>query len=352
MNKNKTKATEIACAIGCMGLPLSRQSACIVENVNPTDAASIDDATLTSFLQMTHTAGMALYGYLDTKPKSVQWKGKEKTTNASSAAKDIYLSYNKDSAMVPVSVKVESDIIWNGATSRFLEHIWLGGNGLDGSKGEHWFQKTAASEYQAFFEACDGPNLTRVPTVKEWDGKRRSAEARKVFKLAAAEAMESPQVKAVYKVLCEKVAQESAEIVNTGIQTAKVKAKTQKKRLHEILKNAVWEIFRINSEAYFLCGTELTTGKGKQEKPFVVRMPGKDEWQQRFNIKDVFAIARDKGQPEIQVNFIIEEFEKGEHVFSVKYEIRWSHGKFKGAPESKIYKLFRYADLPWVKEIA
>jgi hypothetical protein len=231
-----------------------------------------------------------------------------------------------------------------------LEAIWIGGSGRDGTRGEHWFQKCAPAEYQAYFEACHGPAATGFPTAKQWDDARLPKEKRKLFAKKAKAVFKSPEVKAAYKALCEKVATVSAEMVNAKIEEAK-KNNPPKTKLHEVLKSAVWEIFRINSEAYFLCGTEKTIEKPKRERPFVVRMPGKPEWSKRFSIRSVVATAKVAGQPEIQVDFTFEDSELGACVFSVKYEIRWSHGKFNGCPESKIYKMFRYSALPWARKI-
>jgi len=219
--------------------------------------------------------------------------------------------------------------------------------GQDGTRGENWFIKKAPVEYEEFYVACDGPAQTGYATVAVYSEKCRSKEKRKAFAAHAAKAVKKPVVAAAYKAMCKAVSERSAAVINEKI--AKLKAKAKGKNLAEALKNQVWEIFRVNSEPYFLCGTEK---KDKKKHSFAIRIPGKDEWTTNYKILDVTAEARDAGQPEILVSFSIRDNAGNKDlVFSVRYEIRWSHGKFNGNPEAKIYKMFRYAELPWIKAV-
>lgn len=349
MSKEKTVATEIACALGCLGLSLAREHAAGIEGC---DEESLDlfaalVAAKNKETLLCHQAGKRLHADLTVKPIKARWMGPQKTTNASAAAKDLYLVINESAGKIPVSVKDASDILWNGSASRFVEGIWDGELGMDGTRGEHWFLKKAPAEYEAFYLSCGGPAQTGHATAAEYNKDCRDKKKRKGFAAHAAQEVKKPAAGAAYKALCKAVSEASAEAVNGKIE--KLKAKSKGKRLAEALKNQLWEIFRVNSEPYFLCGTEK---KDKRKQAFVVRIPGKDEWARRFEIRDVKATAKSAGQPEMLVAFSIFDAEKdATHSFSVRYEIRWSHGKFNGNPEAKIYKTFRYTELPWTQSV-
>ena len=59
--------------------------------------------------------------------------------------------------------------------------------------------------------------------------------------------------------------------------------------------------------------------------------------------------APGRGQPIVFIDITLRDTETSVlHTFSFRLEICWSHGKFWGAPEGKLYKDFLYVDLPWV----
>ena len=74
-------------------------------------------------------------------------------------------------------------------------------------------------------------------------------------------------------------------------------------------------------------------------------------WRNKYLIKKIEAKALVAGQPEVLINFeFIEIATRKEFSYGIKCEVRWSHGKFCGNPESKLYKYnhWKYEDLPWV----
>ena len=149
-----------------------------------------------------------------------------------------------------------------------------------------------------------------------------------------------------YIAMCHKVARISAETFNENYMSAKQKKKSQ---ADEHLAKV---FFRLNSVPYLMVGID-----GNRE--FALVMPSITEWRRNWVIKDVSAVA-DIHRRQCVVNFRLvckekepkkEKSSKGEAAFNFHAEVRWSHGKFCGNPEAKLYKEFRWADLPFFKRL-
>ena len=63
--------------------------------------------------------------------------------------------------------------------------------------------------------------------------------------------------------------------------------------------------------------------------------------------------ARDSGQPEVSWRAAVRERDDG-HTLAVDghVEIRWSHGRFNGAPEAKVYLDTPLRDVPGYHELS
>ena len=143
-----------------------------------------------------------------------------------------------------------------------------------------------------------------------------------------------------YQDLCDKVSIESANIFNLNFQKF-AKDTRNKNRLVPIFHF----FFKINGVSYYLIGSE-------KNKPFVVGLPPSSKWVKKYEFLNIEAISRKAGQPEVNLNFSFKNKETGEiYNIPLKIEIRWSHGKFCGNPEAKVYKQWSYAKLPWVTVI-
>jgi hypothetical protein len=79
-----------------------------------------------------------------------------------------------------------------------------------------------------------------------------------------------------------------------------------------------------------------------------------ENWEENFEIVGVTAEALTRGQPEVLLSFDFLD-KKNQKKFSrkIRSEVRWSHGKFCGNPEGKLYKhdSWSYSDLPWAMSV-
>ena len=77
------------------------------------------------------------------------------------------------------------------------------------------------------------------------------------------------------------------------------------------------------------------------------------EWKRNWKISSLTAspdLAR--GQSVVDIRMAVEEkTTKINHNMDFHVEIRWSHGKFCGNPEAKLYKEFSWSSVPFFRNI-
>ena len=92
-----------------------------------------------------------------------------------------------------------------------------------------------------------------------------------------------------------------------------------------------WRLLRIHSAPYFIVGRQPSG-------PTRLRVLTPWDFRRRFAFRGLEISPANAGQPQIQWQASFTDLESGASVGTVGHvEIRWSHGRFCGAPESKIY---------------
>lgn len=267
---------------------------------------------------------------------NVAWIGHESIGSVEKASKDIEII----NANWRVSIKENSNILINSSPEWVFEK--LPHAEFDKIRGKDWFMHTAKQEFQDYYSACGGKKFTGCDSVIDYYKATKSQKNRKVFgnHVAALHTAKTPVVMGAYKKFCQKVSSKSAEIFNEQISELK-KGKNYKKKFELIFH----EFFRVNAVRYILAGID----KGE---PFAIILNPSSEWSKGYEFLDIQALPKDAGQPEVLLRFFFKDKTSNEKFeIDLKAEIRWSHGKFCGNPESKLYKLWKYKDLPWVNDI-
>jgi hypothetical protein len=88
-------------------------------------------------------------------------------------------------------------------------------------------------------------------------------------------------------------------------------------------------------------------------KVYAIKMPSLSKWKKEWEIIDVHAIPElTRGQSRVQL-IVQYKRKKDTQILSAPFhiEIRWSHGKFMQSPEAKLYKDFKWANIPFVESI-
>ena len=299
-----------------------------------------------------YKAGVTIKNWLQNEKKlkniEVKWIGAESIRTASAVAKDIIINNE-----IRISVKENAQLFQNPSPVNVFEK-WPSGILFTHAQDDDWFIKVANYELNEYFKSCNGSAFTKHKTIQEYykniygsetlDGK--SVKRRKSFTEHVKKLHKNldTNVLSSYKDLCKKVSQESALIFNNNIK----KTFSNFNDLDICDKHLISlfsVFFKLDDTEYILAGTE-------NSEPFAVIVDNLNMWSKKFQVKEIKAEALDSGQPEVLIKFTFLNIEKKENIeFSVKSEIRWSHGKFCGNPESKLYKRWEYVDLPWVKSI-
>lgn len=334
----KTTATELSVALGIGGLNFDINDLLEIKNVTSADAnavmtwlnANTDNNKLGIALRNVGLHIRSYHSKSGSISSSIEWSGGKTLTTGVAAAKDIVEHYGPVS--LSYSVKADSNIIYNSSPGRLA--ALTSGNPIHGSRFPNWFNVIAPAEYQALYVLCDGPVQTGYATVAAWDSGRKNAALKRGFREYASNKIQTNQLaQAAYQSLCNAVSTNTANLFQANLQAVILNNPNA-------LKTIFWEFFRLNSTAYILCGLEH--GKG-----FATKVLDKNTWNKQFKVTSIKAIPNQAGQPEVILDFGFQDSKKDTYQYQLKLEIRWSHGKFGGNPEAKVYKLFSYKSLPW-----
>ncbi|MFM7468359.1 MAG: hypothetical protein ACKO37_02520 [Vampirovibrionales bacterium] len=284
----------------------------------------------------------AIHTFLSTQGllnQSVHWLGKHTTEAGMTVAKDIQVADWR------ISVKENAHVFINGSTLTVFEDIPMGGLGRK-RHGSDWFSTVAAEAYQDYFYACQRytQGFSSHASVQDFYA-RTSKQERKAFSVAVAELHKKPshdisELSSLYLTFCHQVSQQSAQYFNHRLAYASTGHPQEK--LMSVLYHY---FFKLNGSKYILAGSD-------HKKPFAVLVPSSSEWQTNYMLHDVKAIPKYSGQPEVILRFFLQDLVTQElFELDLKVEVRWSHGKFCGNPEAKVYKQWLYSDLPWVTSL-
>lgn len=347
MARNQTVFSEIVVALGIIGAKYDDfKSLHKIKNVDASAVKQYQEELAKRMskrqqrsVELLLGAGKLIREWLDGRSVSyggVSWTGAGRQGSIDSVAKDIeILDINWR-----VSVKEEADVFINGSPERIINQISKG-DFVTGGRNTDWFRKVAPKELNDYYIACGGPSFTTAASIDDFyrDVPRHERKKFGAY-VAGLHSANTPATISAYALLCEKVSVESANIFNKNMALS-VKSKKSKQGLH----NAFHQFFRINGVRYILAGVD-------KRRSFAVMLPSSEEWGKRYDFVGINASPRKAGQPEILLEFSFRDKDSKLFFSQVaRLEIRWSHGKFCGNPECKVYKTWANDALPWCESI-
>jgi len=93
----------------------------------------------------------------------------------------------------------------------------------------------------------------------------------------------------------------------------------------------LWRLLRIGDAPYFILGA----ADGGRLR---LRVASAWDWMQQFDLRRFEVQPQRAGQPQVAWHAEVVERRAGSlRVIDGHVEIRWSHGRFQGSPEAKIY---------------
>jgi hypothetical protein len=102
----------------------------------------------------------------------------------------------------------------------------------------------------------------------------------------------------------------------------------------------LWRLLRIGSAPYFVLGTS-SAGFLR------LRVATPWDWRRNFELRAFDVQPRAGGQPMVDWRAVVRErTTRAERIVAGHVEVRWSHGRFAGRPEAKVYLDTAHAEVP------
>lgn len=268
---------------------------------------------------------------------TVQWTGPQQQAATASFSRDLLVGD------IPISVKAESNVVAN--LSPYNLFISLPSGSAPAAREEHWFQRTAPWDYQELysFVQSTSASLNYLPMLAIDFEQQATEEDRKRIQAVIKDYIPSERrrFEEKYLQMCHEIANISANIFNGNIENS-LKSSSRS----AILENLSRWFFRINAIHYILCGIDYG-------EDFSLLIPDITSWKSEWMIREIKAVP-DLSRRQSVVGLVMELARKSTgqtHTAQFHSEIRWSHGRFCGNPEGKLYKDFVWRTLPFFASI-
>ena len=99
-------------------------------------------------------------------------------------------------------------------------------------------------------------------------------------------------------------------------------------------------MLRITTATYFVLGSDRASS-------LRLRVDSAWDWQQSYELRSFRVIARSAGQPEVGWHAVVQRRRDGAEIpVDGHIEVRWSHARFAGDPEAKVYIDTPHAEIP------
>lgn len=250
-----------------------------------------------------------------------------------------------------ISVKENAELFQNPSPPQVFE-FWPKGIEFTRARSNDWFITIANKELNDYFLACNGPQKTGQSTVKNYyanvSGTQQingtTVKKRKAFTEYVKKLHEENNsiAKAAYQVFCDEVSRRSADCFNTNFKNTFKRDKNGNYDIHE-LTSLISVFFKMDESEHILAGTE-------KNKSFAVLVQDINTWKKTYSVTNIAARALNAGQPEVLIEFSFRDNSTNtDYKYGIQSQIRWSHGKFCGNPEGKLYRYgsWKYTELPW-----
>lgn len=250
------------------------------------------------------------------RPRLIDWRGSGRPLPDAVIPADLRVDH-----VYLVSCKYLSKVLFNGSPAGVFE----GAMGLlPSARTDDWFSEIAPLEHQALYDAVRR-DLSAVtpPSVANL-----SKADRAVVRRSLADGWPSDNARGAYADLVAAVASRSAARWRDAIGSI-----GRPERM-------LWRLLRIYDAPYFVLGS---SSKGSLR----LRVATPWDWRSRFRLEQLDIDALPGGQAQVGWTAGVRDRALGQVVdIRGHVEIRWSHGRFGGPPEAKIYLDTALAEVP------
>ncbi|MFN0090092.1 MAG: hypothetical protein ACKVWR_07485 [Acidimicrobiales bacterium] len=241
-------------------------------------------------------------------PRIVEWKGPQHPPGYDFLPADLRIDH-----VFLVSCKYVSKVLANPSPSHLFERALA----VRGRRSEvDWFERSAPAAYRRFYGRVRAELAAEV-ALPEQPGELAPADRVELQRLCA-----RTWPGGLQRDYAEFSAEVSARSAARWAQAAPSLAD------RELL---LWRLLRFNAAPYFLLGSSVAG-------PLRLRVATPWDWRQRYELAEFAIAAEAAAQPRVAWSAAVvdrlaaQTVEVRGHV-----EIRWSHGRFCGHPEAKVY---------------
>ena len=240
-------------------------------------------------------------------PLRAEWKGPHRPPGDDVIPADLRIDH-----VFLVSCKYLSKVLLNAGPPRLFDRLLVG----EERSTVNWFAETAPDEFQALYAAAR--SHTALPGLPE-SVRNLGREQQRAFKTALHSRAWPHALQLPWSNLCGAVALESAR----RWQSAMSGPRDQLRLL--------WRILRVTTATYFVLGTDRAAH-------LRLRIDSAWDWMQNYELRAFEVAAKPAGQPEVAWQVTVRRRSDSSDVTVAGHvEIRWSHGRFLGSPEAKVY---------------
>lgn len=313
-----TELTELVTALGTLSYPSAAEATAArpAELLNVADEqwrrleAAVADRANAAAVHAAFNNGRALLRAVDglrgRPPRRIEWKGPHRPPAYELVPADLRIDH-----VYLVSCKYMSKILMNVAPAHLFERALAV---RDGDGRLDWYEAVAAAAYDDFYAAVRHEvGHAELPA----DRRLLTAAQRHVLQAATARSW-PPSLAAPYAEFSRTVGEASADRWRRCLRT------TAEREL------MLWRLLRLYAAPYFVLGA----ARGAHLR---LRIGTPWDWRQQFRLRSLtIAAATAAGQPTVTFSAAVDGPD-GPCPVEGHVEVRWSHGRFSGFPEAKVY---------------
>lgn len=340
MPSPRTDLTEIITGLGAMGFAEMDE----VLAARPRGLVGVDDATFRRVGELAASdAGRALaqlawangeafaqspLGLRGRPPRRVEWKGPHKPPAyeqipADLRIDDVYL----------VSCKYGSHILHNASPAHLFSR------GLDGTSAgsdADWYETVCGDVYDLLWTATrDWLATAHAIADLPHDPRLLDAARRHEVRSGLPERAWPAELAETWAYFAQGAAIRSADHWKTQMPTKAAR------------EQMAWRLLRLQAAPYFVLGS------AGGDRPLRYRVNTPWDFRSRFEFRGLDVAAPARGQPVVTFCVSVRDRESGlDRVAEGHVEVRWSHGKFGGRPEAKVYLDTPHHEVPGYSPLA
>jgi hypothetical protein len=317
-----TEVTEVVTGLGTLGFKTLDEAleARTAVMIDVSDAvwnrvgSAVADGQFRGIVQAAWENGCAFLGAKDglrnRRPLRVEWRGPHQTPGFDLLPVDLRIDH-----VFLVSCKYLSHILFNASPPHLFDRLLANRHGLG---NVDWYLEVARDAYLAFYSnvrrflASETVLPEDMNDLEPHDRQRISAQLRGPNLPS--------QLRDPYQSFCAAVSSATAERWRGRL--ASVAAREE----------MLWRLLRIGSAPYYVLGSSTTDS-------LRLRVYTPWDWRREFALHSfVISAALEAGQPIVRWKAAVRRrAHQAEVQVDGHVEVRWSHGRFCGHPEAKVY---------------